>query len=124
MANFRSRYDPVRLFLKRVGTLALALFVILAAVGVWKVYMKERESQTLREYAEIEQQELEMQAERLRADTEKLKTDRGQEEALREQYDVGKHGEGLIIIVEPKAPEPVQATSTFFQKVKKLFIWW
>ncbi len=124
MANFRSRYDPVRLLLKRMATLALALLVILVAVGVWKVYMKERDSQTLREYAEIEQEELEVQAERLRIDTAKLKTDRGQEEALREQYDVGKHGEGLIIIVEPKAPAPIQATTTFMQKVKSFFIWW
>ncbi len=124
MANFRNKYDPVRIFLKRVGTLALGIVVIAASLGVWKVYQKERESRTLREYAEVQRADLEIQAERLREDTRTLKTERGQEEALREQYDVGKRGESLIIIVEPTASEPIQATTTFMQKVKKLFIFW
>lgn len=124
MANFRGRYDPARLFLKRVGTLALLVLVIAAGAGAVRVYLKERESRMLREYAEIEKQELEQQAERLRADTQKLKTDRGQEEALREQYDVGKRGESLIIIVEPKAPEPIPERPTFLEQVKKFFFFW
>ena len=124
MANFRSRYDPARLFLKRVGTLALLIVVIAAGVGVVRVYLKERESQTLREYAEIEKHELEQQAQRLRNDTQKLKTARGQEEALREQYDVGKYGEGLIVIVEPQIPEPIEPPPTFLEKVQKFFLFW
>lgn len=124
MANFRGRYDPARLFLKRIGTLLLLIVVIAAGVGVVRVYLKERESQTLREYAEIEKHELEEQAGRLRTDTSKLKTDRGQEEALREQYDVGMRGEGLIVIVEPPTPEPIPAPPTFLEQVRKFFFFW
>ena len=124
MANFRNTHDPVRLFLRRTATLVLVLVVLGAAIGVWQVYGKERDSRTLREYAEVEQSELEEQAERLRRDTEKLKTDRGQEEALREQYDVGKQGEGLIVIVEPPTPEPVEVPPTFLEKVQRFFIFW
>ncbi len=124
MANFRNTHDPVRLFLRRTATFVLVLVVLGAAIGVWQVYGKERDSRTLREYAEVEQSELEEQAERLRRDTEKLKTDRGQEEALREQYDVGKQGEGLIVIVEPPTPEPVEVPPTFLEKVQRFFIFW
>jgi hypothetical protein len=124
MANFRNKYDPLRIFLKRLGTLALVLLVLAVGLGVWKVYQKERESRTLREYAEVKRDELQSREARLRDDTQRLKTVRGQEEALREQFDVGMEGEGLIVIVEPPEPEPIIVPPTFLEKVKSFFVWW
>ena len=124
MATFRDRYDPLKLFFRRLFTLGLLIVVLVVGAGVWKVHVKERESRILREQAESQRAELEKQAAHLGAETAKLKTERGKEEALREQYDVGKQGEGLIVIVDPSTPQPLQATSTFMQKVKKFLFWW
>lgn len=124
MARFRDRYDPLRLFFKRVGTLALFIVVVLAGLGVWSIHVKERESRALREEAEVERAHLEAQAAQLQDKTAQLKTDRGKEELLRDQYDVGRQGEGLIVIVEPPAPAPVAPEPTFLDKVRKFFFWW
>lgn len=124
MARFRDRYDPLRLFFKRVGTLALLILVVFVGIGVWKVYSKERESRSLRVEAEVQEARLREQADQLEAKTAQLKTERGKEELLRDQYDVGRRGEGLIVIVEPPVPESVEHTPTFMEKVKRFFIFW
>lgn len=124
MARFRDRYDPLRLFFKRVGTLALLILVVFVGLGVWKVFSKERESRALRVEAEIQEARLKEQADQLEAKTAQLKTDRGKEALLRDQYDVGRSGEGLIVIVEPPAPEPIAPEPTFLDKVRKFFFFW
>lgn len=124
MATLRSKNGPLQLFFRRAGTLALLIVVVVVAVAVWNIYTKERESRTLRTQAELQKEELSKQAAKLSYETAKLKTERGQEEAFREQYDVGKEGEGLIVIVDPPTPKSVEATTTFMQKLKKAVIWW
>ena len=124
MARLRDRYDPLRLFFKRVGTLALLILVVFGGLGVWKIYMKEKESRALRVEAETEEAHLAAQAAQLEEKTAQLKTERGKEELLRDQYDVGRSGEGLIVIVEPPAPEPIVREETFMERVKNFFIFW
>lgn len=124
MAVFRQR-DPARLFLKRLGLLALFVAVILSASGVWGVYQKERESRVLRIQAEREYADLQDREARLKEDIARLQTDRGVEEALRSQYALAGSGEELIVIVEPPAHEPVHATSSAIQRwFQNLFSWW
>lgn len=124
MSRFEQRRNPAQIFLRRLGLLAL-LFVVLAAVlGVWNVYQKERESATLRTQAETERADLILREKQLNGDIAKLKTDRGMEEALREQYALAEKGEGLIVIVDPPTPVPVQATSSVMGWFKKMFRWW
>jgi hypothetical protein len=53
-----------------------------------------------------------------------LRTVRGKEEALREQYEVGRDGERLIIIVEPKVPEPIHASTTWEKWVTRYLPFW
>ena len=124
MARLGQQRDPARLLLKRISLLVLLTVVIFAAGGVWGVYKKERESATLRAQAENERTDLLAREARLKEDIGKLNTDRGMEEALREQYALAGQGEDLIVIVEPETPEP-QATSTSVIKwVQKFFSWW
>jgi len=124
MAMLRSADSPLRILFRRLGTLALLIAVIGVFLSVHDVYRKERESAALRAEAEMQQADLSQQSAKLGADIASLKTDRGKEAALRQQYDVGKTGEGLIVIVEPKTPAPIQATSTLLEKLKKAFLWW
>lgn len=116
--------DPLRLFMRRVGILFLAVFSLAALSGVWDVYHKERESRTLRGQAEMRLKDLADRDARLRSEIAALKTERGQEEALREQYEVGRAGENLVIIVEPPQPLPIVATTTFRTWLQKFLPFW
>ena len=114
----------VRLLWHRLGIGALFIFVTLAASGVWSVYQKERESLALRDQAESQYQTLSQQEIQLQKDISSLATDRGKEAALRQQYAVGKTGERLIVIVDPQAVVPQQASSTIMQWVHKFLPFW
>jgi cell division protein FtsB len=124
MATFRQRRDPARLFLRRLGIALLLVGVFVAASSVWRVYRKEHESALLRAHAESERTDLLEREARLNEDIEQLMTDRGMEKALREQYSLAEEGEGLIVIVEPSAPEAAQATSTWAGWMHKLLPFW
>jgi hypothetical protein len=110
--------------LRRLGLAALAALVIFAASAVWSVYHKEEDSRILREQAERRLAELTVQEQHLDGEIARLKTARGQEAALRQQYEVGKAGERLIVIVEPAAPEPIEASSTWQLWVDKYLPFW
>lgn len=122
MAIAGKKTDPVRLFFRRLGMLALVVLLIVALSALWDVYKKERESRLLRTQAEREMNELAAQESRLSAELARLQTKRGKEEVLREHYQMGRPGEKMIVIVEPPAPEPVQATTTPFKKWMHTFL--
>ncbi len=124
MGPIRQKNDPLRLFLRRVLMLIVAAAVVFGISGVWGVYGKERDSRILREKEELRLANLEEQSVSLEQKLSQLETERGKEEALREQYAVGREGERLIIIVEPKIPPPLQATSTFREWVGKYLPFW
>lgn len=124
MAISDRRRHIVRLLWRRLGIAGLFVLVLVAAGGVWSVYQKERESLSLRQEAENQYSTLSQQEAQLKNDIASLETDRGKEAALREQYAVGKKGEGLVIIVDPKASLPQQASSTIMQWVHKFLPFW
>ena len=124
MATLRDKRDPIRLLFRRLGLLAVAILVVAAGIGDWHVYKKERESKILRTEAEFRASDLSQQAAVLSSNLEKLKTDRGKEESLRDSYNMGRAGEGLIVIIDPASPPPVQATSTILDKLKRALPWW
>ena len=112
MAIIGKRSDPVRLFVRRLGLLFLFIVVLGACSAVWDVYKKERDSRVLRDQAEAQMFNLAMQEKHLNEEIARLETKRGQEELLRENYEMAKEGENLIIIIEPPQSEPVEATTT------------
>ena len=124
MELFGDGHDPVRLFARRLGMVALLAAVVIVASAVWDVYGKEHDSRTLRVQSEQELSDLQEQEGLLGTNITQLKTERGREEALRESYDVGRQGEGLIIIVEPPAPEPLPEESRLRQWVNKFLPFW
>ena len=124
MVAIKQRNDPVRLFGRRLVIVALLILVIAVAWGVWNAYQKERESGALRAEAEAQLGDFAQRQTKLIDDIADLQTDRGKEEVLREQYALGAIGEGLIVIVDQPAAEPVHATSTILDKFRKAFRWW
>ena len=123
MWSRNQRQNAVRLFLRRLGMLALLGLIAVSVSGVWGVYKKERESAELRAQVERERGDLIARQALLESDLDRLKTDRGIEEALREQYALAENGEQLIVIVDPQSPPAVEATSTVREWLRKFF-WW
>jgi cell division protein FtsB len=112
MAIAGKRFDPVRLIVRRLGLLLLLVLVLGALSALWDVYKKERDSRVLREQAEAQLRNLTQQEERITAEISRLETVRGKEELLRENYEMARDGEQLIIIIEPPTAAPVEATTT------------
>ncbi len=124
MWNRSQRQAVGRLFLRRLGLIALFAVVVAALFGVWGVYQKERETAASRAQAESEHADLAARETRLSDDIEHLTSDRGVEETLREQYGLAERGEGLIVIVDTPNSVPTEATSTVRQWLSRLFPWW
>lgn len=123
MVTIRQRNDPVRIFWRRVAMLVLFVVVILGLWVVFDVYMKERESSKLRREAELHRSELTTRELKLSASIGSLETERGKEQALRDAYEVGKEGEGMVLIVDqtPSTTVPTYIPKqTWFQR----FFWW
>ena len=124
MAIVRDRHSPVRLFGRRLLTLGLLVLVIVAISWVWNAYRKERESHELRAEAQGQLSDFSTRQPQPNADIATLESDRGKEEALRDQYALAKRGEGVIIIIDPSNGKPIEATSTFLQWFQQAFSWW
>ena len=124
MAAIKPRNDPVRLFWRRLLTLGVLILVLFGLWAVADIYMKERESSDLREQSEAQLNDLETRQDALNARIAALQTERGQEAALRDAYQVGKPGEGAITIVDkPASTSPVYGEDkrSWWQKI---FWWW
>ena len=118
------RHDPIRLMRRRIVILVLLVLVFAAVRGVWSVYQKEQESRAMRNEAERQLGELETRESDLRADIARLASPRGVEETLREEYEFGKNGEGVIVIVGGEAPPPPPEPTVLERWFQKALRWW
>jgi len=116
--------DPLRLLGRRLLLLFLAALVLSMAWGVWDIYRKNAEAALLRSQAEAQLAALSARETKLQADYSDLNSSRGMEAALRDSYAVGRSGEGMIVIVEPKQSVPAQASSTSWGWIQRAFSWW
>lgn len=124
MAAIRPRNDPVRIFWRRLLTLVLVVLVLFGIWAVVGVYMKERESSNLRIQAEIQLKDLQTREAALNERIQSLETARGQEAALRDAYQVGKEGEGVVTIVETPATSTTKDESDKTPWWRRIFWWW
>jgi len=99
---------------------ALILLLILLVLFAWKIFgligkLEDTHKNKKAEEAKIE--DLEKRKAQLTSDIEKLGTDKGKEEILRQNFGLAKEGEQLIVIVDdPKTtpPQPAEKTSSFW----------
>ena len=95
----------------------LAVVVFLLAKGTWGVLQKELESK--RNVAEVSQEfnQLTKRKELLQGQVQKLNTEEGIEETLRQKFQISKEGEKVLVVVD-RAPTSTQAQNTnFFQRI-------
>lgn len=108
---------------RRLIILFLLLLVFIGIRGVWGVYIKERDSRALRLESEAQLSDLKVREADLRKDLAGLKSERGIEEVLREEYELAKEGEGVIVIVDPTEPPPKAPEPTRMQRIGHWFGW-
>lgn len=108
MSSYEQRKHPLHLIswrLVTVGMVGVLTFLILAT---WGAYEKERETREKRAVAEQEFTRIDAQKNALEAEIEHLNTQQGLEAELRSQFDLGKDGEGLIVVVDKEENKPVE----------------
>lgn len=100
MRELEQRRNPLRLLSLRLFTVGLLLIIFALVKGVWSIYQKERETYEGRARAEQELADLDEREAHLRGEIARLRSPAGMEEALRQQFDMAKEGEGVIVIVD------------------------
>lgn len=112
-----------RILYGKVGLVVLLIIFVLFAKGTWGVYKKASFAKENRIRAEDQLRELREHEAVLSEELEKLKTERGMEEAIREKFDVGREGEHLIVLVDVPQPAivPEAQETTIWSNIKGFF---
>ena len=99
-----------------LALIVLGIIILIFSWSVIRFWGKMAETRKNKEIAEAKTETLREQKGALRADIEKLETDRGKEEFFRENYGLAKEGEEVIIIVDkaPTAEEPERGRISSF----------
>jgi cell division protein FtsB len=107
MRNFQEK-NKFKIFMQSKPVLViLAIIVILFA---WKIIGLTGKLQDTYKNKKIEQQkisDLEARKAKLTSDIDKLGTDEGKEEAIRDNFGMVKDGENVVVIVDDKKTEDV-----------------
>ncbi len=112
MLDFRERSRLRRFIYSKPSIFILFFFVILTAHGAWGMFEKSREAKIKEEKALLELGQLSSRHSELEQDINKLSTERGQEEEIRNRFMVAKDGEKVIIISQPVQEEVHSVTVT------------
>ncbi len=100
MRELEQRRRPFYILSLRLFTVALLLVALALLEGVWGMYQKERETYAGRAQAERELADIQAREASLRSDIVRLRSDEGIEASLRQQFDMAKEGEGVIVLVD------------------------
>jgi cell division protein FtsB len=101
MRGFRQQgQNMLKVFGYRIFTVFILLILFFLIRGGWDVYQKYRETYINKVNSEAKLNELIDRKHQLQAEVLTLKSNRGLEEEIRQQFEVAREGEGLIIIVD------------------------
>ena len=113
MRELEQRRHPIYVLSLRLFTVAVLLVAFGLVRGVWSIYQKEQETSNGRMEAEQQLADMKRREIALHSDIVRLRSAEGIEAALREQFDMAKEGEGVVIIVD-RDKTSSQATPTPF----------
>lgn len=88
--------------------IGLFIVVILLARATWGVYGKEQESRNNLAAVHAEFETLQKRQSLLKEETDKLNTQEGIEEEIRQKFQVAKPGESLLVVVDKPLPESTE----------------
>lgn len=112
-----------RIFYSTFGLVFLTILVLAFGWGVMNFMLKMEETERNKEIAEEKLSELEKRKSKLEQDILQLSTDKGKEKIFREDFGMGREGEGLIVVVEEKKDIEKEEVKDigFFPSVKIFF---
>lgn len=108
MLEFYKKRQFSRFFHSPFFLVPFALLLLWFMGGVWGVHTKEHETRAKRIESAAELEALEQRATALEAEIDKLSTPRGQEEEIRQKFEVAREGEEVIVILDPEEEEVVE----------------
>ncbi|MEX0933668.1 MAG: septum formation initiator family protein [Candidatus Paceibacterota bacterium] len=113
----------MRLF-SRITIAGLLFFLLFIAHATWGVFGKFLETQRNKIRAQENVAELLKREAVLVGEIEYLKTTRGVEEEIRENFGFAKEGEGVVIIVRDKGRDTSEKTSQggFWTRIQRFFL--
>ena len=102
MINFQDKKDKIKIFHSWPFLVLLCVILVFFIWGVFRFTIKMVETSKNRRISEIKNRELQETKNKLEIDIQKLQTEKGLEENIRERFGLGKVGEGLIVVVDDK----------------------
>ena len=122
MRHFQQNRKTRNIIYSKPVLIFLGILVLLFSFGVVRFATKMVTTRENKKIAEDKVAKLEMEKIKLSSDIDKLKTEEGKEETIRDKFGLAKEGEGVIVIVEDKnAPEAENAEKDGFFDF--LFFW-
>jgi cell division protein FtsB len=124
MRNFQEKKKKKKVLHSKPVLIIFGILLLLFIYNVLRLADKASDTKRNREIAEEKIKELEAQKLKLEENIEKLKTDEGIEENIRERFGLGKEGEGMIVIVEDENKDTVDSgenKNSFWNFIKNLF---
>src|ERR1035437_9249430 len=123
MRNFQQKKGLKYYMRSKPVLILLAIIVVLFAWKVIGLTIKLQETYKNKNIEQTKISDLESRKEKLTSDINKLNTDKGKEEIIRENFGLVKEGENVIVIVDDKnqTATPPQLQNSFFSWFKNLF---
>ena len=123
MLEFQEKRKLRKFLYSRVTFVILLIFIGIVLKAVWGVYEKQKTTKDNLAKISLNLDSLRAREKMLSSEIERLKTEDGVEEEIRDKYGLVKPGEEVIIVVGGDAdadPELTTPTS-FWQKIKDWF---
>lgn len=99
-----------QLFFSPVGIFFSLLFLFVLIKANYSLYIRNDAARENRTTLQRELHTMEQRRDRLLATLGRIGTEKGEEIALREQYDVGRAGEEMVVVLDQDAPPHVDAS--------------
>jgi len=123
MYDFRQKQKVRKVLFSKITVIALTVIVAFVGLKTWGIYKKERLSREMLEEAKVTHGELSMRALALSGDLERLNTDIGFEEVVRDRYGVARKGESVVVLLDDDTGDVFEEdeAETWWEKVKGFF---
>ena len=124
MKNFQQKRRRRHILESKPVLFILCIVILFFAWSVFGLIGKMQETIKNKEISKAKINELQAEKEKLISDIDKLKTDKGVEESIREKFGLAKEGEGVVVVVEDKDLPEVQEenkSTGFFSFIKNWF---
>lgn len=103
MHPFQERRKLRKILYAKTTLAVLVLVLVLVARGAWGVHEKALIARAERAEALASLQDLSVRSQELQESLERLKSDQGVEEELRQKFAVAKSGEEVVVVVDETA---------------------